>query len=76
MIDIIFSSVFTQKWGVFVLIRKQKARTFQNSPYFCLQASSSAIYGLLNEDHSFFWDTNLQIGIDPSSLEFRLGIDP
>ena len=43
--------------GSFVLIRKEKARTFQNSSYFCLQATSGAIYGLWNEDHSFFWDT-------------------
>ena len=57
MFDPIFLDSSSQKWGVFVLIRKEKARTFQNSPYFCLQATSKAIYGLLNEDHSFFWDT-------------------
>ena len=30
------SVIFWQKWGVFVLIRKEISWTFQNSPYFCL----------------------------------------
>ena len=57
MFDLIFPRQFFTKMGSFVLIRKEKARTFQNSPYFCLQATSGAVYCLLNKDHSFFGDT-------------------
>ena len=52
-----FSDIFWQKWGVFVLIRKEISWTFQNSPSFCLLSTSGPLYGLSNANHSFFWDT-------------------
>ena len=52
-----FSDIFWQKWGVFVLIRKEISWIFQNSPYFCLLSTFGTLYGLWNANHSFFWDT-------------------